>query len=213
MNLTVGILQIGYHQLLMTLQRQTESRGMQSNPPKTYIYWDQDIETAEWVHLDWFILATGVHFLSPYQYFSTEFRQCVPSNPPIAYMPSARTAAARARRGWFMQGSCFHFYEVGSKTQTDLRGWLSLPPKPPMAYILFLLATTESQSLASNIPSFFFHSLVVRLRVYTVFKILSPSLPPIKQRRSPREITEKPLLFLPIWAPVFIHLFAAILKT
>ena len=65
MNLGVGILQMLSHSLLITLYFSTVSKGMKSNPPKTKIYWDSKMETAECVHLACFIGATYFHSLSP----------------------------------------------------------------------------------------------------------------------------------------------------
>jgi hypothetical protein len=58
MNRGEGILQMLYHSLLITLYFSTVSRGTKSKPPKTKIYCDSEIETAECVHLACFMGAT-----------------------------------------------------------------------------------------------------------------------------------------------------------
>lgn len=86
------------------------------------ISWVSKTDVAEWVHLPLLRSAIFTHDELPSSYFYTEFKCFVPSNPPIAYIPSAKLAAARALLWIFSDGTLYHFYALISYIYTDFKG-------------------------------------------------------------------------------------------
>lgn len=72
------------------------------------------VAKADSVHLGWIIGSMRVH--RPSSYFSTLFKYWVPSNPPIAYIPSGKDTAANALLGIFNGPQWPHFPDVNTST-------------------------------------------------------------------------------------------------